>query len=60
MKRFRSIIIEKTKECMRMLIEDSSLRHNMEKEASQTIKSGEFSIQHRNSLLREIFDEATK
>ena len=59
-KKFRSSVIEKTKDCMRMLIEDSSLRHNIEKEASETIKSGEFSIQHRNYLLKEIFDEATE
>ena len=59
-KKFRSSMIEKIKDCMRMLIEDSSLRHNIEREASQTIKSGEFSIQHRNSLLKEIFDESTE
>lgn len=60
MKKFRSIVIEKIKECMKMLIEDSSLRHSIERDAAQTIKSGEFSIQHRNSILKEVFDEATK
>jgi len=58
MKKFRSSTIEKIKGSMIMLIEDSSLRHNIEREASQTIKSGEFSIQYRNSLLKEIFDES--
>ena len=60
MKKFKSIVIEKIKECMKMLIEDSYLRHNIEREAAQTIKNGEFSIQHRNSILKEVFDEATK
>ncbi len=60
MKKFRPIVIEKIKECMKMLIEDSSLRHNIERDAAQTIKSGEFSIQHRNSILKEVFDESTK
>ncbi len=60
MKKFRPIVIDKIKECMKMLIEDSSLRHNIERDAAQTIKSGEFSIQHRNSILKEVFDESTK
>ncbi len=60
MKKFRSAVIEKTKDCMRMLIEDSSLRQNIGREAAQTIKSGEFSIEHKNSILKEIFDEATR
>jgi glycosyltransferase involved in cell wall biosynthesis len=60
MKRFRSAVIEKTKNCMKMLIEDSSLRYNIGREAAQSIKSGEFSMQHKNSILKEIFDEATK
>ena len=42
------------------LIEDTSFRDNIAREAIQTINKGEFSIQHRNSLLKEIFDEATK
>jgi glycosyltransferase involved in cell wall biosynthesis len=60
MKRFRSSVIEKTKDCMRMLIEDSSLRQNIGREAAQSIRSGEFSMQQKNSMLKEIFDEATK
>jgi hypothetical protein len=32
----------------------------MGREAAQTIKSGEFSIEHKNSTLKEIFDEATR
>jgi glycosyltransferase involved in cell wall biosynthesis len=60
MKKFRSNTIEKIKDGMKMLIEDSSLQHNIGREAVQTINSGEFSMQHRNSLLKEIFDGATK
>jgi glycosyltransferase involved in cell wall biosynthesis len=59
-KKFRSEIIEKIKESMIKLIEDTSFRNNISREAIQTTNKGEFSIQHRNSLLKEIFDEATK
>ena len=59
-KKFRSEIIEKIKESMIKLIEDTSFRDNIAREAIQTINKGEFSIQHRNSLLKEIFDGATK
>lgn len=59
-KKFRSDIIKKTKESMIKLIEDTSFRHNMARESIRTISDGEFSIQHRNSLLKEIFDGATK
>ena len=59
MKKFRISVVDKTKECMKMLIEDSSLRNNIGREAECTIGSGEFSIEHRNSILKEIFDKAT-
>ena len=59
MKKFRTSMIDKTRDCMKMLIEDSSLRNNIRREAERTIESGEFSIEHKNSLLKEIFDKAT-
>lgn len=59
-KKFRSTIVEKTKESMIKLIEDTSFRHSITKEAIKTISHGEFSMQYRNSLLKEIFDESTK
>ncbi len=59
-KKNRSMMIEETKESMIKLIEDTSLRHNLGREAIQTIQSGEFSIQHKNLLLKQIFDESTK
>jgi glycosyltransferase involved in cell wall biosynthesis len=59
-KKFRSNIIEKTKESMVKLIEDTSFRHNIAREAINTINDGEFSMENRNLLLKEIFDESIK
>lgn len=59
MKKFRTSMIDKTKDCMRMLIDDSSLRHSIGREAQHAIESGEFSMKHKNSILKEIFDRAT-
>ncbi len=58
-KNLSSYMINKIKECMQEFIEDSSLRRNLGREASYTIENGEFSIKHRNALLKEIFDDAT-
>lgn len=42
-----------------LLIEDSSLRKRLGREARQSIEQGEFSIRKRNEKLKRIFDEAT-
>jgi len=59
MRRLRPFMIDKIKECMKLLIEDSSLRHRIGREAAMTIENGEFSLKNRNALLKEIFDNAT-
>jgi len=59
-RKFRQYMTEKLKENMKLLIEDSSLRNKIGKEASLTIEEGEFSMKHRKNLLKEIFDCATK
>ena len=59
MRKLRPFMVDKIKECMKLLIEDASLREKLGKEAMLTIESGEFSIKRRNALLKEIFDDAT-
>jgi glycosyltransferase involved in cell wall biosynthesis len=59
MTKLRPFMIEKIKESMKLLIEDSSLRQKIGREAAMTIEKGEFSIKHRNDVLKEIFDSAT-
>jgi len=56
----RPLITKKLKEGMKLLIEDASLRNRLGKEALNTINDGEFSLKKRNSLLKEVFDEATQ
>lgn len=60
MKRFRQHLIDQIKKSMKQLIEDPSLQNSLGREAKSTIENGEFSLKHRNFLLKEIFDEATK
>lgn len=60
MRSLRPYMKEKLKEYMKLLIEDSSLRQKIGKEAALTIEKGEFSIAKRNSLLKEVFDQASK
>lgn len=55
----RSYMTEKLVEKLRTLIEDQSFRNKMSVAAHDTIEQGEFSITHRNELLKNIFDEAT-
>lgn len=59
MKKTRPYLTEKLKEFMKLLIEDSSLRQKIGNEAALTIEKGEFSLQRKNDLLKEIFDSAT-
>ena len=58
-KKLRPFMVDKIKECMKLLIEDSSLRHRIGKEAAMTIENGEFSIKNRSELLKDILDNAT-
>lgn len=57
--KLRPYMTQKLVEFMKLLIEDSSLRRKIGKEAYNTIEGGEFSIKNRNKLLKEIFDDAT-
>jgi len=60
MRKLRPYMKEKLKETLKILIEDSSLREKMSREAASTIENGEFSNRNRNSILKEVFDEAIK
>ncbi len=60
MRKLRPYMTDRLKENMKLLIEDSSLRNKISREAALTIEKGEFSIENRNKLLKEIFDYATK
>lgn len=55
----RSYMTEKLVEKLRLLIEDQNFRNKIGTAAHKTIEEGEFSIGHRNKLLKNIFDEAT-
>ena len=55
----RSYMTEKLVEKLRLLIEDQNFKNKMSVAAHGTIEQGEFSITHRNELLKNIFDEAT-
>jgi glycosyltransferase involved in cell wall biosynthesis len=59
MRKTRPFMTKKIKENLELLIEDFSLRQKISKEAKLTIEKGEFSLEHKNKLLKEIFDEAT-
>jgi len=60
MRKIRPFMIEKIKESMKILIEDSALRMRLGREASMNIERGEFSIKKRNNLLKTILETATK
>jgi len=60
MRALRPYMREKLVKYMALLIEDSALRHKMGREAELTIRQGEFSLKKRNSLLKNIFDDATQ
>jgi glycosyltransferase involved in cell wall biosynthesis len=51
--------VKQVAEKLSMLIEDSSLRKKIGREARHLIECGEFSIKNRNEKLKRIFDEAT-
>ncbi len=57
-RKIRPYVTEKLVERLRLLIEDQKLRERIGSEARKTIEQGEFSITHRNKLLKNIFDEA--
>jgi len=59
MKSLRPYMVKKIKEAMALLIEDSSLRQKLGREATKPFDNGEFSIQRRNEILKEVFDSAT-
>ena len=60
MRRLRPFMKEKLKEYLKLLIEDDSLRHKLGENAKKTIEHGEFSIKKRNSILKEVFDNAIR
>jgi len=60
MKKLRPYMVEKLKEAMTILIEDTSLREKLSREATKPFESGEFSIKKRQEILKDVFDEATK
>lgn len=53
-------MIENIEKYMIMLIEDTSLRQKLGKEARNTIEKGEFSIDKRNEKLRVIFESSIR
>ncbi len=59
MRALRPYMVEKLKESMKMLIEDSTLRNKIGQEARRVTEDGEFSTKRKNELLKEIFDEST-
>ena len=59
MRALRPYMTDKIKECMKLLIEDSSLRYKIGRQASMTIEGGEFSLTNRNSLLKDVLDASS-
>lgn len=60
MKKYSNHIIRQLEDYFIKLIEDTSLRHKLAKEARKTIETGKLSIEKRNIELGEIFESATK
>jgi len=58
-RRIRTYMTDKLTEKMRLLIQDANLREKIGSQAKKTLEEGEFSIQNRNNLLKNIFDEAS-
>lgn len=58
-RRIRSYMTDKLREKMRLLIQDANLREKIGSQAKKTLEEGEFSIENRNNLLKNIFDEAS-
>lgn len=59
MRSLRPYMKNKLKEYFKLLIEDSSLRQKISREAFLTIEKGKFSFTERNRLLGEIFEITT-
>lgn len=57
-RRARGFVTEKLTEKIKLLIEDKNLRKKIGNEAKKTIAEGEFSLENRNKLLKNIFDDA--
>ena len=56
----RPYMIQKIKEAMALLIEDSTLRQKLGREAVKPFENdGEFSVKRRQEILKEVFDIAT-
>ena len=60
MKKYSNYIIIQLEDYFVKLIEDSSLRGKLAKEARKTIEKGKLSYEKRNTNLREIFESAIK
>ena len=60
MKKYSNHIISQLEDYFVKLIEDSSLRKKLAKEARQTIENGKLSYEKRNTKLSEIFESAIK
>lgn len=58
-RRSRAWMVDQIVEKASVLIEDSSLRKRLGREARQRIEQGEFSIKKRNEKLKRVFDEAS-
>jgi glycosyltransferase involved in cell wall biosynthesis len=58
MKKTHAIMTEKLEEALKKLIEDKSLRERIGNEASKSFEKGEFSINNRNKIIKEVFDNA--
>lgn len=59
MRMLRPYMKDRLKEYLELLIEDESLRDKIGREATLSIEKGEFSIEKRNKILKDVFDKAT-
>jgi len=58
MRKNRPFMKNKLVELLKLLIESKKLRTEIGRQSRLTIEKGEFSITHRNDVLREIFEKA--
>lgn len=59
-KKYSNYLVDQLETCFIKLIQDSSLRKRLGKEARKTIESGKLSLEKRNSYLLSVFESATK
>ncbi len=59
-RQFRPWIVNQIVDKVSVLIEESSLRRQIGREARRLMEQGEFSVKRRNEKLKRIFDEATQ